>query len=200
LVAELTSHKTAAARLELANNANVALLAVTHALALRAFYNPYEQHTSLKIVAHETTFPMAINEQIEKSQAGKKFAAVAKSWQKRLPKEPGQLWDWLSQQKRDVVLGLLAVSAAHSVDMVQPHGVKADAAADALMTALKVDMAGFWPPTADSYLGRVSKDPILAAIEEACGKGETTGLPAKKAELAKAAEKKLRGKGCSLLC
>jgi ParB family transcriptional regulator, chromosome partitioning protein len=195
LVAEVTSHKTAAARLELANNANVALLAVTHALALRAFYNPYDQHTSLKIVAHETTFPMAINEQIEKSTAGNKFATTVKAWRKKLPKEPGQLWDWLSEQKRDVVLGLLAVSAATTVDMVQPHGVKADAAADALMTALKADMAGFWTATADNYLGRVSKDLIRAAVEEACGEGETTGLPTKKAELAKAAEKKLKGKG-----
>jgi ParB family transcriptional regulator, chromosome partitioning protein len=91
LVAEVTSHKTAAARLELANNANVALLAVTHALALRAFYNPYDQHTSLKIVAHETTFPMAINEQIEKSTAGNKFATTVKAWRKKLPKEPGEV-------------------------------------------------------------------------------------------------------------
>jgi len=38
--------------------------------------------------------------------------------------------------------------------------------ADQLAQGVKLDMADWWTPTGESYLGRVKKDQILAAIGE----------------------------------
>jgi hypothetical protein len=58
---------------------------------------------------------------------------------------------------------------------------------------LKLDMAEYWQPTAAGYFGRVSKQQTLDAVAEAAGPGAKGSLSAlKKADLAKAAEKKWR--------
>ena len=63
-----------------------------------------------------------------------------------------------------------------------------------LAAALKLDMADYWQPTAAGYFSRVSKEQVFAAIEDACGASAKSGYATlKKAALADAAEKKLKG-------
>jgi ParB family chromosome partitioning protein len=69
-------------------------------------------------------------------------------------------------------------------------------AADALASALDLNMADWWEATAESFFGRVSKPVILAAVAEvstAQAADNIAGL--KKAELAAEAEKRVAGKG-----
>jgi ParB family transcriptional regulator, chromosome partitioning protein len=57
-------------------------------------------------------------------------------------------------------------------------------------------MADYWEANEDSYLGRVSKDLVLEAVTEACGKAEAAKLAAmKKGAAAKAAARLMKGKG-----
>ena len=166
LIAELTSHKTVAAQLVLATNSNVALLAITHAVALRQLY-PYTtpDHSSLGVSAHGPAYTMAVREVIEKSPAARKLSALIKTWQKKLPAKPEDLWDWLAKQKPATVHALLAVGTALSVDMVQVNGAKAKPAAVALAKAMNLDMADHWQATADNYFSRVPKQHLLAELE-----------------------------------
>ena len=165
LITELTSHKTVAAQLVLASNANVALLAVTHAIALRQLYPVMtSEHTSLGISAHGPSYTMAVREVVEKSPAAKKLTGLIKSWQKKLPKRPEELWGWLIKQKPATVHALLAMSTALTVDMVQVNGAKTKPAANDLAKAMKLDMADHWEATAANYFTRVPKKHLLTEL------------------------------------
>jgi ParB family chromosome partitioning protein len=165
LITELTSHKTVAAQLVLAGNAHVALLAVTHALALRQLYPVMvSEHTSLGISAHGPSYSMAVREVIDKSPAARKLAGLIKTWKKKLPKQPEELWGWLVKQKPATVHALLAVGTALTVDMVQVNGAKVRPAANDLARAMKLDMADHFEATAENYFTRVPKKQLLAEL------------------------------------
>jgi ParB family chromosome partitioning protein len=165
LLAELTSHKTVAAQLVMANNPAGAMLAVTHALAVRMLYDGVSsQHTSLEIAAHGPTYSLAVREMLGKSPAARKLATIVRGWQRKLPKKPDDLWAWMTKQKAETIRGLLAVCTALTVDMVQANGATAKPATNALARAIKLDMADHWEATADSYLARVPKKHLLEEL------------------------------------
>ncbi len=94
---------------------------------------------------------------------------------------------------------LLAFCAALSLNGIK---TKNDAAptrlqhADAVATALNMDMRNWFTPTADNFFSKVSKPHILEAMTEA-GKAPNSNAPAKlkKGPLAELAEKTLAGTG-----
>lgn len=68
--------------------------------------------------------------------------------------------------------------------------------ARALASALALDMTAHWTPTARSYLGRVTKAHILAAVREAVGEEAVDRIAGmKKQAMAEAAEQLLAGTG-----
>jgi ParB family chromosome partitioning protein len=165
LIAELTSHRTVAAQLVMASNPAGALLAVTHALAVRMLYEHGDSgHTSLGIAAHGPTYSLAVREVVAKSPPARKLATLVRGWQRKLPKKPEDLWAWLTKQKPETIRGLLAVSAALTIDLVQANGAAAKPAANDLARAIKLDMAEHWEATADSYFIRVPKKQLLAEL------------------------------------
>ena len=165
LIAELTSHKTVAAQLVMAGNPAGAVMAVTHALAVRMLYDgPSGQHTALEISAHGPSFSLAVRETVGKSPAARKLATIVRGWQRKLPRKPEDLWGWMTKQKAETIRGLLAVCAAMTVDMVQINGATAKPASARLAQALKLDMADHWEATADSYFTRVPKKHLLAEL------------------------------------
>jgi ParB family transcriptional regulator, chromosome partitioning protein len=140
-------------------------------------------------------------EGIDDSAASKQFAATTKRVTKGMPKQPEKLWAWLTGRDQKILLAILAVCAAATVDTVEKRrGVTErdpdTAHAGQLAAALKLDMARYWQPTAASYFARVPKERTLDAIEDACGLSEKSLCAAmKKSDLAAHAEKKLTGKG-----
>ena len=115
-----------------------------------------------------------------------------------MPKNPEKLWGWLLGKEQKELLALLAVCAAACVDTIQRANRSSDDSialrASELAKALKLDMADYWQPTAAGYFSRVSKEQTLVAIEQGCGAGAGAGfVTLKKAALAAAAEKKLKG-------
>jgi ParB family transcriptional regulator, chromosome partitioning protein len=193
LIEDLTAHRTAALQAMLADNPKVALAAVVHGLALGLFYDG-DGASILQITPRVADLDRSA-EGIGDTVAMKQLAAATKAMKKRLPKDGGKLWDWLRKQEQKTLLALLAVCAGHTVDTVEKHGGDSNAEPAAeLATALKLDMADYWQPTAAGYFSRVSKEQTLAAIEEACGASAKSGyVTLKKAALADAAEAKLKG-------
>jgi len=64
-----------------------------------------------------------------------------------------------------------------------------------LADALILDISNWWQPTAETYLGRVSKEQIVEALREADKFRPYDVADMKKAQLAAHAEKQLAGSG-----
>lgn len=207
LVSELTAARTVALRNALAQDSQVAFIAVLHALTLSVFRS-HGTHGCVQIgvtqawlgnVApdlRETPWSMAVQERHEQ-------------WAARLPDEPGALWDFLAALAHDEQMALLAHCVSLGVNAlfeptkgydgrISAHGIACRiAAADALASVVGLDMAeAGWVPTVDNYLGRVTKPRIIEAVREA--KGDATAVlieHLKKSDMAREAERLLDGTG-----
>jgi len=198
LVAELTAHRTAALRNDLAQAPELALIAVAHALAAQTFYRG-STLSCLEVTARQnalSSFAQATDESV----AGREIAARHQAWADRLPNEGEALWHFVACLTMDDLLSLLAHCASLSLDAVQRAGFGPREAAlghaASLAKAMPHDMSRYWQPTAASYLGRVSKECILEAAREGAGEDaarQIAGL--KKQAMALRAEQMLAGKG-----
>jgi ParB family transcriptional regulator, chromosome partitioning protein len=169
LIETLTAQRTAALRAMLAGNPDTALAAIVHAAALPVFYRPFAVESCLALRLDSADLSVGA-EGIADSRAMISLAERHGLWRQRLPETAEGLWDWLLARDTATRLDLLAYCAALSVDAVdRAHEHVRDGRlhhADRLAAALGLDMAEWWQPTAESYLGRVSKARILAAVAE----------------------------------
>lgn len=123
------------------------------------------------------------------------FKQIGQELTASLPTDSVELWDALTALPAADLDRLLAYAVARSVSLTEEHaGLTAK-----LLSATGFDMAQHFNPTVDNYFGRVSKDLIVAALEEA-GKLETETekaslLAMKKGALAALAEERLNGSG-----
>lgn len=198
LICELTVHRTMALRDALAGDPQLAMLACLHAMVLQLFYH-YGQDSCVEITPRSTQFgSQAPN--LGEARYVQSIDIGIETWAGNLPKEPEDLWDALAEWDSDSRHALFAHCVAMTVNAVQePHYRKPRqiAHADVLASTLGLDMvkAG-WAPTADNYLGRVTKAQILAAVREAKGDKDADRIAGfKKPEMIDAAEELLAGTG-----
>jgi ParB family chromosome partitioning protein len=198
LVTELTAHRTLALRDSVANEPQLAFLAVLHALCLSAFYR-YAAFSCLEITAKQSSFS-AQAPGLAETVSAQAIDARHAQWSKQLPKQPTDLWDVLMAFDYDSRAALFAHCTALTINVVkEPWNRRPDTLAhgEHLARAVNLDMvAAGWKPTEKNYLGRVPKARILEAVRE--GKGETAVQlieHLKKAEMAKEAERLLEGTG-----
>jgi ParB family chromosome partitioning protein len=117
-----------------------------------------------------------------------------------LPEDSADLFGWLMAQPESAVTGLLAFCAAQSLDAVRSKQDRANsphlAHADRLAETLGLDMAQWWEPSADRYLGRVPKALVLEAVAEGVSPQVSQSLASlKKNILVLRAQERLKGKG-----
>ena len=193
LVAELTAYRTAAMRLTLGQDADLALVALTHALVLRAFVKFGALPTCLDV--RMTSHSLA--EEGGEAEGCPAALAVADrhaAWAAQVPTNAEDIWPFVVGLDPVSRLSLLAHCVGLSVNAV--HGYERRPAAwkhaDGLAQALGLDMADHWSPTAERYLTRVTKAHIKAAVGEAVSTeaaGRLDGL--KKDAMVSAAEPQL---------
>ena len=198
LLTELTAFRTLALREAIGNDPGIAFLALLHVLALRLFYR-YGSDSCLEIELKSVMFGNQAPGLADTPLAAR-VDARHESWAKQLPEEPGDLWEVLQMfdsDSRDALFAhcvSLTINAVHEAWNRRP---KALAHANTLAEAVSLDMVGVgWVPTADNYLGRVSKARILEAVREA--KGDQAADPIaglKKADMVVQAEELLSGTG-----
>jgi ParB family chromosome partitioning protein len=201
LMEDLTAHRTAALRAVLATRPDVALVAAAHVLALQVCYETpcYNVGSALSLASEKGGCQLEAHaKSIETSIAQTQLSEIHSQWLKRLPEEPAELWDWLLDQEQSVVTELLAFCVGQTVHAVRLAHDSGSAprfvAADQLVKALNLDMADWWTPTGENYLGRVKKDQILEAISQGTGETNLEELrKLKKPELVAAAEVRLSG-------
>lgn len=198
LIEDLTAHKTAALRIELANNADIALVAVVHSMLIDVIY-PYGGNSALQIrVSHERLDGSMKDAANCKGLSA--FNDLSDRYGDILPGNPDDLFDWLREQPQDMHLSLLAFAAAHSVNAVVPKFCqrKDDVAqADQLARALGVDMSEWFEATGDNYFNHVNRTTIELAVAEAKGKDAEMAVRAakKKGEAVLIAERLVAGSG-----
>jgi ParB family chromosome partitioning protein len=179
----------------------VALVAAAHVLALQVCYETpcYNVGSALSLASEKGGCQLEAHaKSIETSIAQTQLSEIHSQWLKRLPEEPAELWDWLLDQEQSVVTELLAFCVGQTVHAVRLAHDSGSAprfvAADQLVKALNLDMADWWTPTGENYLGRVKKDQILEAISQGTGETNLEELrKLKEPELVAAAEVRLSG-------
>jgi ParB family chromosome partitioning protein len=197
LIRDLTAHRTLGLRLALGEQPDMALVAVVHALAAQTFYRGGEAScleirlTSASLASHA--------DGIEDTPAAKALADRHAGWASDMPRDVADLWAFVAGLDHASVMVLLAHCAALTVNAVRiPWEQKPNARAtvEKLASAVALDMAAHWTPTVQTYLGRVTKAHILAAVREGVGDEAAERIAGlKKAEMAQAAEQLLAGTG-----
>ncbi|WP_413208028.1 ParB/RepB/Spo0J family partition protein [Rhodospirillum sp. A1_3_36] len=198
LIMELTAHRTLALRDALAEDPDMALIAVLHAMVHQAFYR-YATESCLEIAWKSTGFSVQ-GSGLSGSPSVRAIEARHPNWERQLPPEPDMLWEFLCGIDHDSRMGLFAHCAALTVNAVHEPWNKATGRrrhADQLACALSLDMtATGWRPTVDSYLGRVPKARILEAVTEAKGEASAQLIDhLKKTDMAEQAERLLADSG-----
>jgi ParB family chromosome partitioning protein len=198
LVRDLTAHRTLGLRVVLGENPDVALIAVTHALAAQSFYDGYDVGTCLALKVESPSLGGQA-EGIEDTPAAKTLADRHAAWARQIPENASDLWAFIVALDADSRMALFAHCAARTVVAVRAAWDKAPrswATADTLAQAVALDMTAFWTATARSYLGRVPKVRILEAVREAVSDGAAEQIEdMKKQAMAEAAEQLLAGTG-----
>jgi ParB family transcriptional regulator, chromosome partitioning protein len=119
LLQDLTTQRTAALRAALSVRSDIALIAITHNLAAQIFYDQtYLLPSSLTVRtdAHADGFDLRA---AAESEAAKAITEQTKDVRNLLPPELELLWDWALEQPQDVLLKVLAVAVAHTLNAVQ---------------------------------------------------------------------------------
>ncbi len=111
LVEELTAHQTMALRAVLADEPVTALTAAVHALAVPLFYDGLAE-SALDLRA---TSAWLKAEGIDDGPAAKQLGERHQAWRTQLPEQPEGLWNWLTRQDMQTVIGLLAYCVAATV-------------------------------------------------------------------------------------
>lgn len=192
LVRRLTAHRTLALSATVAQRPQVALLVLTHRLALLTFYRGEYCGRSVKIDLHCAKLDQ-YGADIAESKAGRAMAELAESWKARLPEDSESLFGWLSGQSQEDVLSLCAYCVATSLDGVTQS--ESSDELDELAKTAGLDMREWWTPTADGYLKSVPKERIIQVLAEAGAPVSGATEKLKKTDLALVAERQLTGTG-----
>jgi len=198
LMSELTAHRTIALRDAVAQSPEVAFRACLHALVLRLFYR-YALDSCLELEVKHVGFgqqALGLGDTMSAQAIDARHQALADL----LPAQPEALWDALGDMDGDQKQSLFAHCIACTVNATfeaYNRRPRALGHADQLAVAVDLDMAAAgWTPTADGFLGRVTKARILQAVTEA--KGERCGdsiAHLKKGDMAARAAVLLEGTG-----
>lgn len=182
LIEDLTAQKTAALRVELVHNPDVALAAVVHAMLLRVAYTGFVSEQSALQVSLTYERIEGSMKSPERCKAVTDFEGIQENYGHKIPGNPADLFGWCLSQSREELLLLLAYAAAHSVNAVEKKftdrrsGIEQ---ANQLGRALNVRMTEWFETTADSYFNHINRQSIALAVAEA--KGEDASLSVKAA-------------------
>lgn len=196
LVAELTAHRTLALREAVAENPDTALLAMSHALALKTFYRGAGSDTCLEAEIRSANLESHAPE-IGETELAARMDARQAHWSKMLPTNPGDLWTALVGFDPDSLAGLFAYCVASSINAVEmPHirRTRELAHAGAIAAHVGLNMKRHWTATAKSFFGKVTKAQILGTVREVRGEAHAQMIDhLKKGDMAIEAERLVAG-------
>lgn len=184
-------------RLTLSEQPEVAIVAVTHALAAQVFYLGADAHVvGIRPVKTDLA---AHAEGIEDTPPSKAWADRHANWARQMPRDITELWTFVAELDHDSRMGLFAhcvALTANAVILPLERRPRALVTADQLAEAVSLDMTGYWRPTVRSYFGRITKARILEAVSEGVsGEAAERMVDMKKADMVEAADQLLAATG-----
>jgi len=190
VVAELTAQRSAALRDALAQNPDLAQVALVHALVSRVF-GTGGTATCLDIRWGSRDLGQ-FGEGIEDSPAGLAIAERHRLWARQMPTQTEGFWDFVIGLDGDSRASLLAHCVSLTLDGVKSwerRPVSVLGHVETLATALDLDMRAYWKPTAVRYLDRVTKAHIIGAVADGVSAEAAARLAGlKKSAMVEAAE------------
>lgn len=194
LALQLSAHRTAVMQTAMMEKPHVAMAAaVQRMLEAVTRRHRYSANDPVKISA--TSSFLGLHDKapdLKGSRASNEVQAKIEAWRARVPASGKDELTWLLSLPGADLTDLFALCVALTLDVTTGDASKQPGVEVA--AALQIDVADYWTATEASYLGSVSKDTIVAAVEEACGAGTGTSiLKMKKGEAVKFAEQKLAG-------
>ncbi len=205
LIADLTAHRTAGLRNELAQNTAMAFVAIVHALAAATFFADGAKVSCLQVNVRSACLSSHASG-IGETPAAQQITERHEAWAKRMPGDPALLWTFvqgLSESERFALLAHCASLTVNAVHLSGGRGGEANDHADALAGELALDMAAYWQPSVSNYFGRVSKQRIIDAVRDGVSAEAAKRISGmKKAAMGEAAVQLLTGKNWlpALLC
>jgi ParB family transcriptional regulator, chromosome partitioning protein len=194
LTKRFAAHRTMALQAMLAQNATVALALVVHVFVLRTFGADYPRESSMLQVSPQLSANAleTAADDLKTSRAWLAVQQAKEAWRARLSEQQGEWHGWLISLPQAELIDLLALCSALTVNALP--GAGAAGSANAIASALGLDMADCWEPTAEAYLNHVPKAQIIAALKEAGPELAGGGVEAmKKDALVSAAASRLAG-------
>ncbi len=198
LDAELAAHRTAALRVEIMRQPDLALRVLAHSLATATFYGSYLP--TVARIAHPYAASYGTGGSgLADSPARQAVKQAEDEQQAKLPAAHAELWAWLQGQDVAALHALLAVcigrvAEASGGDWTSAGGAQHVAAQAASRAGL--NMRQWWTVTRGSYLSRVTKAGILDAVREGAGEDAARRIEdMRKEPMAENAEALLAGKG-----
>ena len=175
LMLNLSSHRTAAIQALMSTDPRVTLAVLAHKMAMSIF-DKYNTSSPLKISLTQNRALLEKNAQgFSQSRAAATLDAQKQVWQERLPEDPNEWFTWLLNQPQDVVLSLIVFATAQCMDALQGRSESNDDAQH-VARALTLDMADWWAPTPETYLGFVPKAKLIDMVSESCGAQEAGAM------------------------
>lgn len=164
---KLTAHRTKALQVLVAGNTHVALAALAHTLLQQVVMEHcYRTDSCLSVKAQDCNSELTRSaDDMETSRAWVELQGTLDKWKERIPGNSDELLPWLIEQPQGVVLELLALCTALSINTVTARD--GEHSSDELARAVSLDMADWWTPSGASYLTHVSKDQVVTAVSEA---------------------------------
>ncbi len=194
LDAELTAHRTAALRAEIMQQPDMALRVLAHSLATAVFYGAY--HVTVARLGSPYAMSYGAGAVGVDSPARQAIMAAEDEQRSKLPDDHAALWAWLQGQDVPTLHALIAVCVGRVADAGGGDWTDARQGPAQVAAAAGLDMRQWWTVTQDSYLGRVTKAGILAAVREGAGANAAHRIQdMKKDAMAANAEALLSGKG-----
>lgn len=163
----LAAHRTLALQVMLSRNVPVALSALAHALAQRVLGDEYRRAgAALQITAQSASFSLtSAADDLKAVPAWLALQTASDAWIERLPHDRSAWFGCLLDLPQPELLELIALCAALTVNALPSAGSGFEA--NALASALGLDMADWWETTAEGFLSHVSKAQIVQALREA---------------------------------
>lgn len=197
LTRDLSAYRTLALRVALADQPDTALIALTHTLTAQLFYS-YAEAGCLEV--RPTVTPLGSHaDGIEDTPLAARASEQHEAWAERMPRDVADLWGFivgLDDERRTALLAHCASRTVNALRLPWDRKPRSLQTADRLASALALDVARDWTPTVDSYLGRVTKAHIVAAVAEGVSEDAATRITdMKKPDMAQAAEQLLAGTG-----
>lgn len=197
LARRLSAHRTAALQIELSRKPQVALAAVVYELVRTVLLEGLDEdfpELPLGIRAESQEQGLLRHaEDLPQSPAFTTLVKMRSCWRDQLLHGTDNLMELVLGLPQDMLLELLAVCVAATVNVVTSH--EDDDNADALARAVGLDMHTWWTPTAESYFAHVPKAASLAAVQAFAPDYGGCLSKLKKDELVAKAERLAAGKG-----